>query len=54
MTHGGPDDFWPSYYRSKSKDGGKSESVTEIMGRKKSHGHDLQNLESISNQRRGT
>ena len=31
----GPDDFWPSYYRSKSERGGKSENVTEIMRRLK-------------------
>ena len=52
VTYRGPDDFWPSYRRSKSADGGKSESVTEIMRcLKKSHGHNLQNWASVSNQR---
>ena len=35
VTYRGPDDFWPSYRHSKSADGGKSESVTEIMSRYK-------------------
>ena len=52
VTHGGPDDFWPSYCRSKSADGGKSEIVPEIMRcQKKSHGHNFQNWASLSNQR---
>ena len=52
VTYRGPDDFWPSYRRSKSADGGKSESVPEIMRcQKKSHGHNFQNWASLSNQR---
>ena len=52
VTYRGPDDFWPSYRHSKSADGGKSESVTEIMSRqKKRHGHNFQNFGSILNQR---
>ena len=48
----GPDDFWPSYRRSKSADGGKSESFTEIMRcSKKNHCHNLQNWACILNQR---
>ena len=35
LIHEAPDDFWPSYYRSKSERGGKSENVTEIMRRLK-------------------
>ena len=31
VTHGGQNDYWPSYYCSKSGDGGKSEFVPEIM-----------------------
>ena len=35
MTRGGQNDYWPSYYRSKSGHGGKSEFVPEIMIRYK-------------------
>ena len=31
VTHGGQNDYWTSYYCSKSGDGGKSEFVPEIM-----------------------
>ena len=33
VTHGGQNDYWPSYYCSKSGHGGKSEFVIEIMSR---------------------
>merc|ERR1711989_119646 len=35
VTHGGQNDYWPSYYCSKSGHGGKSEFVIEIMIRYK-------------------
>ena len=52
LIHEAPDDFWPSYYRSKSERGVKSENVTKIMRRlKKRHGHNYWKLGSTLNQR---